>query len=91
MKWSVRLMTNKAENIQCYGCGALVPNFEGSTPHPYIGASAGCWSIYGEILAKEFGEYEYPSIHRLTVDAYCVQHPGTSSRKSIQSVAVHLT
>jgi uncharacterized protein (DUF885 family) len=34
----------------------------------YIGASAGCWEIYGEILAKEFGEYRYPEpTHQLTV------------------------
>src|SRR5207247_1652816 len=43
-----------------------------------------------DVLAREYGEYRYPPIHRLTVDTYSVQHPGTPSRQSIQSVAVHL-
>jgi len=73
----------------CIGCGALVPRSDGPT-HPYIGASPGCWAVFGEVLAKQYGEYRYPAVHRLTVDAYAVQHPGTPSRKSIQSVAVHL-
>ena len=73
----------------CPGCGALTPDGDGPV-HPYLGASPGCWAVYGEVLAKEYGEYRYPSIHRLTVDAYSVQHPGTPSRRSIQSVAVHL-
>jgi hypothetical protein len=57
----------------------LVKNKPGK-PHKYIGAVAGCWEIYGEILAKEYGEYGYPELtHRLTVDTYAVQHPGTPS------------
>jgi hypothetical protein len=76
--------------IKCYGCGALVKDIPGE-PHKYIGASAGCWEIYGEILAKEYGEYGYPeTIHRLTVDTYAIQHPGKPSRQSIQSVNTHL-
>ncbi len=75
--------------VPCTGCGALVPAGAGAT-HPYIGASPGCWTIFGEVLAREYGEYHYPDVHRLTVDAYAAQHPGTPSRQSIQSVAVHL-
>ena len=76
--------------IKCIGCKSLVPDINGPT-HPYIGASPGCWAIYGEILAREYGEFGlYQDIHRLTVDSYAVQHPGIPSRKSIQSVAVHL-
>jgi hypothetical protein len=67
----------------------LAPEVDGPL-HPYLGASVACWTVYGEVLAKEYGEYHYPSVHRLTVDAYSVQHPGTPSRRSIQSVAVHL-
>jgi hypothetical protein len=73
----------------CFGCGALMPNVDGPT-HPYLGASAACWGVYGDVLAKEYGEYRYPPFHRLTVDTYSVQHPGIPSRRSIQSVAVHL-
>ena len=76
--------------IQCPGCGALVKDIPGK-PHKYIGANAGCWEIYGEILAKEYGAYGYPAlIHHLTVDTYAVQHPGEACRQAVQSVNVHL-
>jgi len=76
--------------IECYGCGALVENTAGQ-PHKYIGATQGCWELYGQILAKEYGEYNYPEhTHRLTVDTYAIQHPGQPSRQSIQSVNIHL-
>jgi Family of unknown function (DUF5946) len=76
--------------VKCYGCGALVKHIPGK-PHKYIGAVAGCWEIYGEILAKEYGDYGYPQLtHRLTVDTYAVQHPGESNRQAIQSVNGHL-
>jgi hypothetical protein len=76
--------------IKCHGCGALVNDIAGQ-PHKYIGAVQGCWDLYGRILAKEYGEYNYPELtHRLTVDTYAIQHPGQPSRQSIQSVNVHL-
>lgn len=76
--------------IPCSGCGALVPDAGGPT-HKYIGASPGCWAIFGEVLAKEYTDFaRYAPIHRLTVDVYAAQHPGAPSRQSIQSVAVHL-
>ncbi|WP_053057507.1 DUF5946 family protein [Rubrobacter aplysinae] len=75
----------------CYGCGALVPRSEKGTTHEYIGASPGCWSVYGKVLEREYADYErYFDIHRLTVDAYAAQHPGEPSRRATQSVAVHL-
>lgn len=73
----------------CPGCRASFPVSDGAV-HPYIGASAGCWAAYGQVLAREYGEFGYPEVHRLTVDTYAVQHPGRPSRQSIQSVAVHL-
>jgi hypothetical protein len=80
---------NSGNLTPCIGCGALVPDVDGPT-HRYIGASPGCSGVFGEVMAKEFGEYRYPPVHHLTVDTYAVQHPGTPSRQSIQSVAVHL-
>ncbi|HEY0427380.1 MAG TPA: DUF5946 family protein [Pyrinomonadaceae bacterium] len=79
-----------SERIKCGGCGIPVEDSGGAT-HEYIGAAAGCWAIFGEILAREFNNpgYFYPA-HRLTVDTYAVQHPGVPGRKSIQSVNVHL-
>ncbi len=75
---------------RCYGCGALVKDIPGK-PHEYIGASAGCWEVFGEVLAREYDEFGYPAqVHRLTVDTYAVQHPGEPNRRAIQSVHVHL-
>ena len=74
----------------CAGCGALVPDVEGPT-HRYIGASPGCWRLYGEVLEKEYADYQrFAPVHRLTVDAYAAQHPGTPSPRSVGSVGVHL-
>jgi hypothetical protein len=50
----------------------------------------GCRATYGEVLAREYSDAAYASNHRLSVDAYAVQHPGRPSPQSIQSVAVHL-
>lgn len=75
----------------CPGCGGLFPDTDApGSAHAYLGASHGCWAVYCDILAKEYGEYKYPEVHRLTVDSYAAQHPGTPSRQSIQSVAGHL-
>ena len=54
-------------------------------------SSPGCWAAYGELLARE---YEDPALfaaaHRLTVDAYALQHPGDPrDRRARQSVRVH--
>jgi hypothetical protein len=53
-------------------------------------SSPGCWAVYGTLLARDYGEYNYPAAHRFSVDAYAVQHPGQPNRQAIQSVAVHL-
>lgn len=76
----------------CPGCGlvlAVPPDGSGAT-HAYLGASPECWALYGELLAREYGERAYPPLHVLTVDAYAVQHPGRPERRARQSVAVHL-
>lgn len=73
----------------CPGCGARVKDFDGPT-HRYIGASAGCWALYTEVLAREYERPAYFAVHHLTVDTYCAQHPGQPSPQSVQSVAVHL-
>ncbi|MGH2615999.1 MAG: DUF5946 family protein, partial [Thermomicrobiales bacterium] len=74
---------------RCPGCGALTDEGDGPT-HPYFGSSPGCWAIYGEVLAREYEEFDYPPIHRLTVDSYAVQHPDETSPLATQSVALHL-
>ncbi len=73
----------------CIGCGGLFPEMDGPT-HRYMESSPGCWAAYGEVLAREYSDPAYAPNHRLSVDAYAVQHPGRPSPQSIQSVAVHL-
>lgn len=74
---------------KCFACGGEYPDIDGPT-HRYMKSSPGCWAVYGEILAREYSDVNYFSVHRLTVDAYAVQHPGGDDRQSIQSVGVHL-
>lgn len=77
-------------NDKCFACGGSFVSVEGPT-HKYMLSSPGCWNAYGEVLARE---YENPilfgAVHRLTVDAYALQHPGDASdRRARQSVWVH--
>jgi hypothetical protein len=53
-------------------------------------SSPGCWAAWGEVLAREYSDATLFEIHRLTVDAYAAQHPGTPSPPAIKSVGVHL-
>ncbi|MEO0997122.1 MAG: DUF5946 family protein [Pseudomonadota bacterium] len=75
--------------IACIGCGADIADSDGPT-HRYLGASPGCWAVYGEVLAREYSDALYYRNHRLTVDAYSVQHPGQPSPQTVQSAALHL-
>lgn len=76
----------------CFSCGGSFEVNEGPT-HKYMLSSPGCWKAYGELLARE---YENPllfgAVHRLTVDAYALQHPGDpSDRRATQSVWIHFS
>lgn len=77
-------------NDKCFACGGSFVAVEGPT-HIYMHSSPGCWNAYGGVLERE---YESPmlfgAVHRLTVDAYALQHPGDASdRRARQSVWVH--
>ena len=73
----------------CPGCGVELPVRDGPTDL-YGGASAACWALYGEVLAREFSDAKHFAVHRLSVDAYMAQHPSQVSRAAVQSVWVHL-
>jgi len=73
----------------CPGCGLELPQVGGAT-HPYIGASPSCWALFGEVLAREYADATYMTVHQLTVDSYAVQHPGTQDPRAIRSVWGHL-
>ncbi|MDQ2965628.1 MAG: DUF5946 family protein [Chloroflexota bacterium] len=72
--------------VPCAGCGGLVPHLDGPT-HRNIGASPGCWAIYGELLARDLPASEFAP---LAVDAYAVQHPGEPGPQSTPSGWIHL-
>lgn len=83
-------MLSEAQQLMpCSGCGALVPNLRGRA-HPFIGASMGCWSVYGEVLLMQYGRSPALPLHRLTADAYAAQHPGVRSEQAAHSLGVHL-
>lgn len=74
----------------CFACGGTFEAVDGPV-HEYMLSTPGCWAAYGELLARE---YENPALfgaaHRLTVDAYALQHPGDpGDRRAMQSVWVH--
>ena len=73
----------------CVGCKALVPRMDGPR-HRYMESAPGCWARFGAILEREYSDPTYMRNHRLTVDAYAVQHPGQPSPQSTQSVCLHL-
>ena len=74
---------------QCPGCGGHFAHGIGTT-HPYMHSSPGCWARYGEVLAREYSHPTLLATHRLSVDAYAVQHPGSTEPRAIQSVGLHL-
>lgn len=49
-----------------------------------------CKEIFEMILAKEFTDFRYAKVHRLTVDTYALQHPEIYMI-SPKSFAAHLT
>ncbi len=81
---------SKTPSKRCFGCGGIFTDESGTT-HKYMLSTPGCWSSYGDLLAREYqNPVLFGAVHRLTVDAYALQHPGdTNDRRAIQSVWVH--
>jgi hypothetical protein len=69
---------NDAPDV-CEDCGAFVE-----------GGRGGCLKLFEEVIAREFSDYRYGRVHRLTVDAYSLQHPDKYMRSG-KSFAAHLT
>src|SRR5688500_8864179 len=63
----------------CEDCGAVVAE-----------GKSGCLKLFEEILAREFSDFRYGKIHRLTVDSYSLQHPEQYMRSG-KSFVAHLT
>lgn len=79
----------QSDLIPCVGCGALVADTDGPT-HAYVGASPGCWAVFGEVLAIRYESAAESVPESMFTDTYMVQHPGVPERRSSQSVWVHL-
>jgi hypothetical protein len=77
--------------VICDGCGANVPDVpELRADHLYVGAAAGCWSAYTELIGRQMADRSLGEGRMLGVDIYMSQHPGVPGRQSSQSVWVHL-
>ena len=72
-------VSDKNSSGACEDCGAVVEE-----------GKAGCLRIFEEIIARDFSDYRYGRTHRLTVDAYALQHPDRYMRSG-KSFAAHLT
>ncbi|WP_138933252.1 DUF5946 family protein [Roseovarius arcticus] len=76
--------------IKCVGCGSKLERIAGPT-HRYMLSSPACFAKYDEVLAHEYSDPALMRTHRLTVDAFAIQHPGDgTTRQAIQSVGLHL-
>lgn len=77
-------------HVKCIGCGSILPEQEGPV-HAYMHSSPACFAAFGRLLASEYSSEELLPVHRLTVDTWALQHPGSDGdRRAIQSVGLHL-
>lgn len=82
-------MAAPAEISACPGCGGRLPALDGPV-HAYMTSSPACWAAFNTVMAREYETPALMPVHRLSVDAWAVQHPGDGSRRAIQSVGLHL-
>ncbi len=84
-------MIQNQNEINCLGCGALVPNTTGDV-HAYIMASPGCWQLYCDLQdwRNSLSDVQDVTAVQDLVDAYAAQHATNPDRRNRQSVAVHL-
>lgn len=76
--------------VCCIGCGAQFSEFN-APAHRYIRSSSGCWACFRMVTARGASRsLGCPKLHRLTLDAYTVQHPGKATRQNARSIALHL-
>ena len=54
-----------------------------------VGGAEGCNAVFREVVGREFSQPELFQVHRLTVDAYSLQHPA-EYMKSAKSAVAHL-
>ena len=54
-----------------------------------VGGAEGCNVLFQEVVGREFSQPELFQVHRMTVDAYSLQHPA-QYMKSAKSAVAHL-
>jgi len=76
---------------ECFSCGGVFASPSCDVTHAYMASTAGCWETYTALLAREYGNAVlFGRCHRLTVDAFAVQHPGNpEERRARQSFWIH--
>jgi hypothetical protein len=78
------------DTSECVGCKLVMPAHPGPT-HRYIRCSPECWSLFGEVLAREFQNQRlFRAVHQVTVDTYAVQHAVDHPAKSLTCHLVSL-
>lgn len=61
-------LDKRTYTVRYIGCGALVPDIDGTTFRYSDAASPGWWAVYGETSALEYRPLNCPDAHRLAVD-----------------------
>ena len=85
-----REMSNEVRKSIYRGCGYVLHDIDGPT-HNYMLSSPACFAAYTEVLAFEYSDPLLMRTHRLTIDAFAIQHPGDAiSRQAIPSVGLDL-
>lgn len=73
----------------CPGCGLSTAEGGATTPQE-MSASAACFALYGQVLARSYTHPAYRRVHQMVVDAYAAQHAGGTGRRVVQSTALCL-
>jgi len=69
---------NVNETVRCSGCGVAVAD-----------GTVGCQRLFDSLIARDFSDALFFSVHRLAVDTYSLQHPDRYCA-SAKSLAAHL-
>lgn len=78
-------------NELCFACGGRFTPEPGGAVHAYMLSTPGCWAAFGAVLEREYSDPAlFAACHRLSVDAYAIQHPGrTEEPRAVQSFWLH--
>ena len=73
----------------CPGCGLVLLEPQVRVPDR-PGSSAGCWSLYTEMLGRSYNDPARHCSHQLLVDSYTAQHPDRSEPRRVQGLSICL-